>query len=163
MLKGYESAPLLIYKVACLFAGSVSTFLGYRLFQQGIVQPNSTLEASRDAYKFALTAGPGIFFALFGAAVIAVTIHKGLKIQASSNTQQARPAPIGHEYDVVKHWYNLACSCIRDAHLRGHLTNDDFANFNMYTAELASAVEDLMRVSAVNQVREEKIGLAAAP
>src|SRR4051812_28494451 len=113
--------PLLIYKIACLLSGTVSIFLGYLLFQHGISEPTNSLEASKDAYKLALTAGPGIFFALFGAAVVGVTIYKGLTLQNTGAALQGADSATDHEYQVVKHYFEKACLCIGDAHEQGKI------------------------------------------
>jgi hypothetical protein len=70
------------YKIASLLVGLGFGYMGYRLFLAGIGSPAAELEASAGERKLRLSqAAPGIFFALFGAAVVAATIHKGLDIE----------------------------------------------------------------------------------
>jgi hypothetical protein len=175
-----DSVPetLLIYKIACLLSGAVSIVLGYLLFQHGILGPNGTLEARKDAYTFALTAGPGIFFALFGASVIAVTVYKGFSLDRSRNSQQVKGLQVrpnmdmDHEYETIKHWFDRMCLSVRDAHDHGEFSTAKLAEFNMHSASLAAAIDDLFSSFAPKRrpdcgeqhaAEEKTIGIASAP
>jgi hypothetical protein len=79
-----------VYKVACLLAGIGFGYMGYRLFMAGVLQSAGDLEAALKSKTLKLSrAAPGTFFALFGAAVIAVTIFQGFDIELPGATQQA--------------------------------------------------------------------------
>lgn len=71
-----------VYKIASLLVGLSFGYLGYRLFMAGIERPAGELEASYGSETLRLgRAAPGTFFALFGAAVIAVTIVQGFDVE----------------------------------------------------------------------------------
>ncbi len=63
-----------VIMLAACAVGSLSLWLGYRLFQQGIYNPASF---AAEGYQLKLTvsnAGPGVFFALFGAAMVIMAV-----------------------------------------------------------------------------------------
>ncbi len=76
-----------VYKLVSLLTGLGFAYMGYRLFLAGIERPAGVLEAKAgdNALKLSRTA-PGTFFALFGTAVVCVTIYQGFKIDL--------PAPV---------------------------------------------------------------------
>jgi hypothetical protein len=90
------------YKIASLLVGLGFGYMGYRLFLAGIGSPAAELEAAAGERKLRLSqAAPGIFFALFGAAVVATTIHKGLNVELPGAVSDALgrlpadPPPLG--------------------------------------------------------------------
>lgn len=77
-----------LYKAASLLVGLGFGYMGYRLFLAGIAPPAGDLEAESGSRRLKLTrAAPGTFFALFGAAVIAVTIVQGFDVELPGSTQ----------------------------------------------------------------------------
>jgi hypothetical protein len=91
------------YKIASLLVGFGFGYMGYRLFLAGIGAPAAELEAAAGERKLKLSqAAPGIFFALFGAAVVAATIHKGLNVELPGAVSEALgrlpadPPPLGN-------------------------------------------------------------------
>ncbi len=75
------SIALLLYKLAVVLAGTVSIFLGYLLFRHGIFEPAGDLDARFKNTRLVLKqAAPGVFFALFGTAILCFTITKGFSI-----------------------------------------------------------------------------------
>lgn len=71
-----------IYKVASLLVGLGFGYMGYRLFLAGLESPAGDLEASDGSRSVKLSrAAPGTFFALFGAAVVAVAILQGFDVE----------------------------------------------------------------------------------
>lgn len=73
---------VILYRVGILVAGIICMILGYRLFIKGISyeRSNDATELKAKSDKFAITlksTAPGIFFALFGSAIISVMILKG--------------------------------------------------------------------------------------
>lgn len=78
----WSVAIVAAYKIASLLVGLGFGYMGYRLFLAGVGAPAADLEAAAGDRKLKLSqAAPGIFFALFGAAVVAATIHKGLNVE----------------------------------------------------------------------------------
>ena len=73
---------LISYKIVSLIVGSVFAHMGYRLFMSGIWGHAGELETSFGDNKIVLKeAAPGTFFAVFGAAIIAITLYKGLEFE----------------------------------------------------------------------------------
>jgi hypothetical protein len=68
-------AYVLIWRVCVLACGLVAVVLGYRLFKIGFTAQQGELEAGIGGHtlKFRNIA-PGVFFALFGAAIIAALV-----------------------------------------------------------------------------------------
>ena len=70
---------LLIYKLATLLVGSLSIYMGYRLFLADKMAPAGDLAVSARHYALSLKGGaPGIFFSLFGTVLICFSVVKGL-------------------------------------------------------------------------------------
>ncbi|MBF0451518.1 MAG: hypothetical protein HQK75_12505 [Candidatus Magnetomorum sp.] len=91
---GYLAA----YRLSIVAVGALSIALGYRLFCKGLY-PHSEAEPSEFNAKFGETeisltsAGPGLFFALFGVIVISVMIVQGNPEFTLKQTQPSAPAP----------------------------------------------------------------------
>jgi hypothetical protein len=67
-----------LYKVAGLAVGVVFLYFGYRLFMAGLWGSAGDVEAQfRDTKVLVRQAAPGTFFALFGAAIILMTLFQG--------------------------------------------------------------------------------------
>ncbi|MCG8009878.1 MAG: hypothetical protein N0C81_19825 [Candidatus Thiodiazotropha lotti] len=78
---------VVIYKSLSVFAGVLSIYLGYRLFQSGVYEKAGELKAAWGEKHLALKqAAPGTFFSLFGAVVIAASIAKGMNIEHIANS-----------------------------------------------------------------------------
>lgn len=87
------SLHLLTYKLVTLAVGGLSLFLGYRLFERGIPeQPQpSSLKVTHGQSGLELeNAAPGIFFALFGAAIVGSVVFRGMTVRAEA-TEAAEP------------------------------------------------------------------------
>ena len=68
-------AYVLIWRLCVLACGLVCVILGYRLFQTGVAAQQGNLEAGISGNTVKLTnVAPGTFFALFGAAIIAMLV-----------------------------------------------------------------------------------------
>jgi hypothetical protein len=79
-----------IYRLLC--SGGLSIYQGYRLFMAGIIDANSGIEASdggRRKIKLSKIA-PGIFFALFGATILVVSLSRPLDTQIKSSDTPAK-------------------------------------------------------------------------
>ena len=80
-MQGRIALYVLIYKLACLGVGAASLLMGFRLFYLGGTQATSAFAASHgtDSLKLTSTA-PGLFFALFGTAIIGFSVLKGFNL-----------------------------------------------------------------------------------
>jgi hypothetical protein len=86
------SLHLLTYKLAVLAVGGLSLFWGYRLFEKGIPAPSqaASLKAAHGQSRLELeNAAPGIFFALFGAAIVVSAVFKGMTLRAKTSEFEA--------------------------------------------------------------------------
>ena len=71
-------AGRLAERLLVVFFGGLSLTFGWHLFKIGVVKPQSA-ELSRKDIVFRLRkVGPGVFFALFGAAILAVSLDRPL-------------------------------------------------------------------------------------
>ncbi len=85
---------LMAYKVSSLLTGLAITYMGFRLFLADKTAPAGNLSAEHGGSRFSLTgAAPGSVFALFGMAVIALTIYKGMQYEDAAFADDAMPVP----------------------------------------------------------------------
>ena len=78
---------LFIYKLVCIGSGLLVCFFGFRLFVLGIFTGAGDLNSQFQSTKLVLKkAAPGTFFALFGAAVIGVSLWQGLGFEKRSKS-----------------------------------------------------------------------------
>ena len=77
-----------LYKMGCLAVGSLSIYLGYRLFKSGIWGDAGDLNATFQNTKIVLkSAAPGTFFSVLGAAIIIATVLQGINFTLSNKPQ----------------------------------------------------------------------------
>jgi hypothetical protein len=77
---------ILVYKMVSLVAGLSLAYMGYRLFLAGISDKDGNFKEEWTNFKIALARiGPGIYFALFGTAVIIYALNKGVEYQGSEH------------------------------------------------------------------------------
>jgi len=89
-----DIVALLAYRLAVLLCGFGSIAMGYRLFRLGVFEKAGELKANwGDRSLLLKAAAPGTFFALFGSAIIAVTVWKGFTIE-TSKPAASRPAEL---------------------------------------------------------------------
>jgi hypothetical protein len=89
---------LLTYRLAVLACGFASIVMGYRLFRLGVFERAGELKATWGERSLLLkAAAPGTFFALFGSAIIAVTVWKGFTVETSRPLENS---PIGFRSSV---------------------------------------------------------------
>lgn len=91
-------AMLILYKIICLFVGLSFAYMGYRLFSTDPRGAAPTAAPASDKADLKLRMGdnqltlakaaPGTFFALFGAAVISLTILRGVTAESPSPMHQ---------------------------------------------------------------------------
>ncbi len=88
-----------IERLAGIFIGGLSIYFGYRLFLR--LPERREGEGSiklLDASIVLSRIGPGVFFALFGAAVVALSLYKGVVVETNDgrvegSVAQPRAAP----------------------------------------------------------------------
>jgi hypothetical protein len=81
---------LLAYKLAVVASGTFSLFLGYSLFRHGIFESAGDFDARFKDNRLVLKqAAPGVFFALFGTAVLGFTIAKGFSLESGETLQMS--------------------------------------------------------------------------
>lgn len=79
---------VLIYKLASFAMGGFFCYLGYKLFDKGVSEKAGELDASVGEHKFSLrSAAPGTFFVVLGAAIILMTLWKGITSTVTSSQQ----------------------------------------------------------------------------
>ena len=85
----------LVYRMTVLLCGFGSIVMGYRLFRLGVFEKAGELKASWGGKSVLLkAAAPGTFFALFGSAVIAITVWKGFTIETLKPTEKDGLSPL---------------------------------------------------------------------
>jgi len=134
------STQLLIYKLAALAVGLVTIVLGYSLFTKGIFGPLANLEASKGGATMNLqNAGPGIFFALFGAAIIGFAVFKGMRFKSSKSSDSDNDRFATNEVAVRAEYENVLNSVnrlVRD----GYVTDNQVLLLRYNLAALANAI-----------------------
>ena len=81
-----------LYKLSTLFVGFGLAYLGFRLLLAGVFEGGGDLDATFADNKLVLKkASPGIFFALFGTAVLIVSLWVGLNLEQNTSASQVKP------------------------------------------------------------------------
>lgn len=82
---------VLVWRLSVLACGLVAIILGYRLFNSGFAAQQGNLEAGIGGSSLKISnVAPGIFFALFGAVIIATMVWTSPpEIVIPKDTQQA--------------------------------------------------------------------------
>ena len=85
---------LTLYKVLSLGTGSGFSYMGYRLFMEGVRGNAGTITGSSGNKNFAVrNAAPGTFFALFGALIVGFTIYNRLEFEIPPATETPLSPP----------------------------------------------------------------------
>lgn len=75
------------YKIASLAVGLAFAVMGYRLFLADKGKPAGDLDVVLGKHKLKLTrATPGVFFAVLGAAIVLITIWKGIEFDQTPSS-----------------------------------------------------------------------------
>jgi hypothetical protein len=75
-----------------LLVGSLSIYMGYRLFLADKIAPAGDLAVTARDYALSLKGGaPGIFFSLFGTVLICFSVAKGLNYGSADVNPLDRP------------------------------------------------------------------------
>jgi hypothetical protein len=83
------------YKTIALLSGTAFGYMGFRLFMAGIFEKAGELEQLYGKEHLLLKqAAPGTFFALFGCAIILVTLMRGFRTETDSSL---KPVPISEK------------------------------------------------------------------
>jgi hypothetical protein len=125
-----------LYKLSSLAVGLIVIFLGYNLFRIGFVKPAGDLQAWSGDRSIELThAAPGVFFALFGAFVIGVTIYKGLQFaQTQTNEQPTLIIALAQQ-----EWRNMAAA-VNGLEGQGKLQGQDLLAVRIFMTRLGIAI-----------------------
>jgi hypothetical protein len=77
-----------MYRIATIAAGLLTTWMGYELFKLGVYEKAGELKATWGSRALLVKqAAPGTFFALFGTGVMAVSVWKGIDISRIKPSQ----------------------------------------------------------------------------
>jgi len=91
----------LIVSALALLTGALSLYLGYRLFQLTTIRGEGEAKIRLPSFTIVLSRiGPGVFFALFGAAIIAYTLFRQIQYSEKDVLAATRPKS-GSAGDVV--------------------------------------------------------------
>jgi len=150
-----------IERVLAVVIGGLSIYLGYRLFIKLPEQKDSEgkLTLPGDISIFFSRVGPGVFFSLFGAAVVVVSLQHGLELDLSSKASV--PAGSGEQTASMKVRYmgeaREADPARREA-LRAEARRA-IAELNTLPSLLPSTVPASRRTDVAQAVRESKVAL----
>jgi hypothetical protein len=147
MQQGF-STRLLAYKLTSLLVGVLCIYLGYRLFASGVYSEASLKAANGVASLTLDNAAPGIFFALFGAVVIALTIYKGLYFEA----EERDSIPSAHATLVRRSLSKCMADSIEilaDSRHRGKLDDRMFGTLVTNFTDVYSSAINLIEVGDV--------------
>ncbi|MGQ7249543.1 hypothetical protein ACUN9Y_19695 [Halomonas sp. V046] len=80
----------LAYKLASILSGTFICWMGFKLFVKGFHGPSGDIDATFSGGNriYIKKIAPGSFFSLLGAAVIGVTLYKGLEVETSGSNSQ---------------------------------------------------------------------------
>ena len=91
--------------MSTVFVGGWIVFMGYRLFTTGVFERAGDLKAAWGENHLELKqAAPGTIFALFGAAILAIAIYKGVSYeQTESSGVVPRIISVSADYGTPQH------------------------------------------------------------
>jgi hypothetical protein len=82
-----------IYKLACLGAGLLMTWMGFKLFLTRYEWESSETKFSWKGFGLSIQkTAPGIFFAIFGTVIICFTVWKGFETKLSPSDFEGKEA-----------------------------------------------------------------------
>ncbi len=83
MVSEYNQLTLavVLYRIITVLVGFVIARMGYKLFEAGVFRKAGEISADIGDKSLFIRGAPGTFFALFGFAVIGVSIWKGVDFQ----------------------------------------------------------------------------------
>lgn len=150
-----ESLYLVTYKTLSMLVGFASMYLGYLLFMNGVFGPAADLEAEQGGNQLRLLgAAPGVFFALFGAVIVALSVYRGLSF-AEKNHNADTSVVFGREdREMFCASWTQVTNLVEGFGDEGKLSSRDLELFRMNMAGLAYCVGslgNLGRASLVGQ------------
>lgn len=148
-------------RVLAVVIGGLSIFLGYRLFIKLPEQKDSSgkLMLPGDISIFFSRIGPGVFFSLFGAAVVVVSLQHGLELNLSSKASVTGASTEKTANLTVRYMGGAGDldPAKRDA-LRAEARRT-IAELNRLPTMLAANVPASRRTDVAQAVRESKLAL----
>ena len=150
-----------IERVLAVLFGGLSIYLGYRLFIKLPEQKDSEgkVVLPGDISIFFSRVGPGVFFSLFGAAVIVVSLHQALELDRAIK-ESATPASTKMETNLKVRCMGSTTEPILASamHLRADARRA-IAELNKLPTMLASELLPARRTDVAQAIRESKIAL----
>ena len=131
-----------------LLAGVLSVVLGYRLF---VRLPDKTDSSGKVVLPGGISiwlsrVGPGIFFALFGAAIIAYSFSSAVKVSDERMAPQARPASEGQGEAVALRKQEISAMTDRSARAaKSGAGEEGLAELRTALANLNATIDRLQR------------------
>ena len=152
----------LIERILAVLIGGVSIVLGYRLFIKLPKQKDSSGKVTLpgDISIFFSRVGPGVFFSLFGAAVVVVSLQHGLELDVANRASVTAESTEKTASVKVRYMGDGAGEpdpARRDA-LRVEARRT-IAELNRFPTLLASTVDASRRTDVAQAVRESKLAL----
>jgi hypothetical protein len=153
-------------RMLAVLIGGLSIYLGYRLFVKLPERADSSgkLILPGDISVFFSRVGPGVFFCLFGAAVVVVSLRNGLELDVTNNAASApnastaAAAPPAVAQMRVRYMDATGGDDSRRDALRAgaRLT---IAELSKFPSLLAPGTPDSRRIDVVQAVRASKLAL----
>jgi hypothetical protein len=82
-------AMIVVYKICVLLVGLGLSFMGYRLFMADKTASAGDLTGNIGKYGLSLKGGaPGLFFSLFGAIIIGISVFEGISYDELKGKEQ---------------------------------------------------------------------------
>lgn len=150
-----------IERILAVVIGGLSIYLGYRLFIKLPHQKDSSgkMVLPGDISIFFSRVGPGVFFSLFGAAVVLVSLKEGLEIDVANRASITADSTVRAGNVKVRYMGDAgeADPAKRDS-LRVEARRT-VAELNKLTALLAPGVSPSRRTDIAQAVRDSKLAL----
>ena len=87
-------AVVALHRIVVLLVGALFAWLGFRLFVLGVYAPRGDLKAVWERRSLIMRATPGVFFALFGAAIVIAGVVRGFGVRVDAPQPLALVEPI---------------------------------------------------------------------
>jgi hypothetical protein len=83
---------IVIYRCIIALSGALAIYLGYRLFFVVLARQGELSVKTGENYELKLrNVAPGVFFALFGAVILAASLAKDIKTETTDAKKMALP------------------------------------------------------------------------
>lgn len=93
---------IVLYKLSTLIVGLFFAYFGFRLLISGVFEGGGDLNATFSNHRLVLKkSSPGIFFALFGTAVIAIALIKGIDLETTSRVENCQALSLTDEDKIA--------------------------------------------------------------